>query len=164
MSSDPSGFGIAVFVIFGYSVLLANFVVFLVKEKETKAKHLQFVSGVHTTTFWLANFIWDSLIILVAISLSTVVIAAFQLNAFSVGESLAAVVVLMVRSIFELALFCNIITRYLLFALQVLTCFASLPFTYFSTFLFSDNLIAFAILIVYYFFVPTVSSRFIISG
>lgn len=106
MSSDPSGFGIAVFVIFGYSVLLANFVVFLVKEKETGAKHLQFVSGVHATTFWLANFIWDSLIILIVISLSTVVIAAFQINAFSVGGPLAAVVVLMVRSIFELALIC----------------------------------------------------------
>ena len=106
MSSDPSGFGIAVFVMFGYSVLVANFVVFLVKEKETKAKHLQFVSGVHATTFWLANFIWDSLIILVVISLSTVVIAAFQIDAFSVGEPLAALVVLMVRSIFECALLC----------------------------------------------------------
>lgn len=104
MSSDPSGFGIAVFVIFGYSVLLSNFVLFLVKEKETKAKHLQFVSGVHATTFWLANFIWDNLIIFVVISLSTVVIAAFQIDAFSVGEPLAAVVVLMVRSIFDICI------------------------------------------------------------
>lgn len=33
--------------------------VFLVKERVTNAKHLQFVSGVHFATFWLANIIWD---------------------------------------------------------------------------------------------------------
>jgi len=31
----------------------------IVKERVTKAKHLQFVSGVHFLTFWLANFFWD---------------------------------------------------------------------------------------------------------
>ena len=29
------------------------------KERVTKAKHLQFVSGVHFITFWLANMTWD---------------------------------------------------------------------------------------------------------
>jgi ATP-binding cassette subfamily A (ABC1) protein 3 len=30
-----------------------------VKERVTKAKHLQFVSGVNFVTFWLANMVWD---------------------------------------------------------------------------------------------------------
>ena len=34
--SDPTGFGISVLVVFGYSFLLASFVLFLVKEKESK--------------------------------------------------------------------------------------------------------------------------------
>ena len=29
------------------------------KERVTKAKHLQYVSGVHFVTFWLANMTWD---------------------------------------------------------------------------------------------------------
>ena len=29
------------------------------KERVTKAKHLQFVSGVNFVTFWLANLFWD---------------------------------------------------------------------------------------------------------
>lgn len=33
--------------------------VFLVAEKSTKAKHLQFVSGCDPVTYWLANYIWD---------------------------------------------------------------------------------------------------------
>ena len=97
MTDDPSSFGIAVLVIFGYSVLFSNFVVFLVKEKETGSKHLQFVSSVHTTTFWLTNFLWDALVILAAVALSIAIIAAFQISAFSVGENLAAIVVLLVR-------------------------------------------------------------------
>lgn len=61
-----------------------------------QVKHLQFVSGVHTSSFWLANFLWDNMIIFVVIILSTVVIAAFQIDAFSAGEPLAAVVFLLV--------------------------------------------------------------------
>lgn len=97
MIDDPSSFGIAVLVIFGYSALFSNFVVFLVKEKETSSKHLQFVSGVHSTTFWLANFLWDALVILAAVAITIVIIAAFQISAFSAGENLASIVVLLVR-------------------------------------------------------------------
>lgn len=35
-ATDPTGFGISVLVVFGYSFLLASFVLFLVKEKESK--------------------------------------------------------------------------------------------------------------------------------
>ncbi|KAG7281480.1 hypothetical protein CRUP_012423 [Coryphaenoides rupestris] len=38
---------------------LPPFVVFLVAEKSTKAKHLQFVSGCNPVIYWLANYIWD---------------------------------------------------------------------------------------------------------
>lgn len=84
-------------VIFGFGVVLANFVVFLVDEKETKSKHIQFVSGVHATSYWLANFLWDSCVLLIVISMSTIIIAAFQTSAFSAGEPLTAIVIAMVR-------------------------------------------------------------------
>ena len=61
-----------------------------------QAKHLQFVSGVHTTSFWLANFLWDALIILTVITLSIVIVVAFQVDAYSAGEGLGAVVLLLV--------------------------------------------------------------------
>lgn len=35
-SNDLTGFGIGILVVFGFSFLLASFVLFLVKEKETK--------------------------------------------------------------------------------------------------------------------------------
>lgn len=41
------------------SFVPASFVVFLVAEKATKAKHLQFVSGCDPVIYWLANYMWD---------------------------------------------------------------------------------------------------------
>ena len=41
------------------SFVPASFVVFLVTERASKAKHLQFVSGVDPVIYWLSNYIWD---------------------------------------------------------------------------------------------------------
>lgn len=50
---------IAIFIIVAMSFVPASFVVFLVAEKATKAKHLQFVSGCDPIIYWLANYMWD---------------------------------------------------------------------------------------------------------
>ena len=162
MSEDPYGFAIGVLTTFGFSVLLAYFVLFVVKEKENGAKHLQFVSGVHSSTYWLANYLFDNLIILIVIALSTIVVAVFQISSFSAGEPLGAVVLLMV-SLLSLSLSLSSHTHphthttHTPTHIQVLTCFAGLPFTYVCSYFFTDNLIAFIVLVVYYFFLPTVS-------
>jgi ATP-binding cassette, subfamily A (ABC1), member 3 len=56
---DMSGFQIASGVTFGFSFLVASFVVFLIKERVSDAKHLQYMSGANSNTFWIAAFIWD---------------------------------------------------------------------------------------------------------
>ena len=48
---------IAIFIIVAMSFVSASFVVFLVAEKSTKAKHLQFVSGCNPVIYWLANYV-----------------------------------------------------------------------------------------------------------
>lgn len=50
---------IAIFIIVAMSFVPASFVVFLVAEKSSKAKHLQFVSGCDPVIYWLANYVWD---------------------------------------------------------------------------------------------------------
>jgi ATP-binding cassette subfamily A (ABC1) protein 1 len=49
----------ALTLIFSMSFVPASFVIFLVEERVSKAKHLQFVSGVKPLTFWTAQFTWD---------------------------------------------------------------------------------------------------------
>jgi len=55
------GFQVAFNIAFGMSFLSASFVVFLIKERVTKSKHLQFVSGVKFPIFWGACFLFDVL-------------------------------------------------------------------------------------------------------
>ena len=50
---------VSICVIFAMSFVPASFVVFLIQERVSKAKHMQFISGVHPLLYWVANFIWD---------------------------------------------------------------------------------------------------------
>eukprot|EP00658_Telonema_sp_P-2_P078531 TRINITY_DN7374_c0_g1_i7.p1 TRINITY_DN7374_c0_g1~~TRINITY_DN7374_c0_g1_i7.p1 ORF type:complete len:347 (-),score=59.37 TRINITY_DN7374_c0_g1_i7:171-1211(-) len=49
----------ALFVLIPFTFIPSTYVAFVVKERECKAKHLQFVSGVNYIAYWLANFIFD---------------------------------------------------------------------------------------------------------
>ncbi|KAM9713003.1 retinal-specific phospholipid-transporting ATPase ABCA4a isoform 3-T3 [Menidia menidia] len=50
---------VAICVIFAMSFVPASFVLYLIQERVTQAKHLQFVSGVSPLVYWTANFLWD---------------------------------------------------------------------------------------------------------
>lgn len=50
---------VSICVIFAMSFVPASFVLFLIEERVSKAKHLQFVSGVKPVLYWLTNFTWD---------------------------------------------------------------------------------------------------------
>uniref|UniRef100_A0AAQ4RZH5 P-type phospholipid transporter n=1 Tax=Gasterosteus aculeatus aculeatus TaxID=481459 RepID=A0AAQ4RZH5_GASAC len=52
---------VAICVIFAMSFVPASFVLYLIQERVTQAKHLQFVSGVSPLVYWMANFLWDML-------------------------------------------------------------------------------------------------------
>ena len=43
------------------AVLSASFVVFLVREAESRSKHVQVVSGAPLTALWAATYAWDLL-------------------------------------------------------------------------------------------------------
>lgn len=67
---------------FRMSFLAASFVVFLIKERETKSKHLQFVSGVKFPIFWLAHFLFDCVNYIIPCFALMIVLAAFQTEDF----------------------------------------------------------------------------------
>ena len=61
------------------AVLSAAFVVFLVRERTTKAKHVQMVSGVSVQAFWAATYLWDFANFLVPSAAIVAAFAAFDL-------------------------------------------------------------------------------------
>lgn len=50
---------VAICVVFALSFVPASFVVYLVSERECKAKHLHLVSGVRPYIYWLSTYVWD---------------------------------------------------------------------------------------------------------
>lgn len=53
------GFQVGYNMALGMSFLASSFIVFLIEERELRAKHLQFVSGVEFILFWTASFVVD---------------------------------------------------------------------------------------------------------
>uniref|UniRef100_A0AAQ5XK68 ATP-binding cassette sub-family A member 2 n=1 Tax=Amphiprion ocellaris TaxID=80972 RepID=A0AAQ5XK68_AMPOC len=82
---------IAIFIIVAMSFVPASFVVFLVAEKSTKAKHLQFVSGCDPVIYWLANYIWDMLNYLVPATCCVIILFVFDLPAYTSSTNFPAV-------------------------------------------------------------------------
>ena len=118
-----------------------------------QAKHLQFVSGVDVTNYWLATFSWDLINSLVPVSLSVVLFAAFQIDGYS-GQGLAAVFCLLVSYIK------NVHKKYNFFpfcmCMQYLICWATLPIIYCFSFLFTKSLVAFGAAVAGLFFTSQV--------
>ena len=70
-------------VSFGLSFLVGSFVVFVVNQRSSKAKHSQFVSGVDAVGYWLASFVWDLMSFALPSILIIVVVLAFQTDGYS---------------------------------------------------------------------------------
>ena len=78
------GFSISFNIMFGMSFLASSFVLFLIRERAIKAKHSQFVSGVHSLNFWLSTFTWDFINFLIPCVLLILTFAAFSMDAYTV--------------------------------------------------------------------------------
>ena len=52
----------SLFILIPLCYIPAAFVSFLVKERASKAKHIQLVSSVSPTCYWLSSYVWDSLL------------------------------------------------------------------------------------------------------
>ncbi|XP_061107852.1 phospholipid-transporting ATPase ABCA1-like [Conger conger] len=87
---------VSICVIFAMSFIPASFVLFLIQERVSKAKHLQFVSGVNPAVYWVANFAWDMCNYVVPCLIVIVIFLAFQQKAYVSPENLPALILLLV--------------------------------------------------------------------
>ncbi|XP_050394470.1 ATP-binding cassette sub-family A member 2 [Patella vulgata] len=85
---------IAIFIIVAMSFVPASFVVFLVYEKSTKAKHLQFVTGINPVVYWLGNYIWDICNYVIPAFMCILILIIFQIPAYVSEDNLPAVIAL----------------------------------------------------------------------
>uniref|UniRef100_A0A8C9WEH3 P-type phospholipid transporter n=1 Tax=Scleropages formosus TaxID=113540 RepID=A0A8C9WEH3_SCLFO len=86
---------VSICVIFAMSFVPASFVVFLIQERVSKAKHMQFISGVQPFLYWLANFIWDMCNYVVPATLVIIIFVCFQQEAYVSSTNLPVLALLL---------------------------------------------------------------------
>ncbi|XP_054570373.1 phospholipid-transporting ATPase ABCA3-like isoform X2 [Eptesicus fuscus] len=70
------------YLAFGMAIIVASFGLQTVNERITKAKHIQFVSGVYVLTYWLSALLWDLIYFFISCCLLLGVFKYCELAAF----------------------------------------------------------------------------------
>ncbi|MCI4394811.1 hypothetical protein PGIGA_G00173010 [Pangasianodon gigas] len=96
LMSSSTDVVVAICVIFAMSFIPASFVLFLIQERVSKAKHLQFVSGVNPAAYWVANFTWDMCNYVIPCLIVIVIFLCFQQKAYVSPQNLPALILLLV--------------------------------------------------------------------
>ncbi|XP_056591567.1 phospholipid-transporting ATPase ABCA1 isoform X2 [Triplophysa dalaica] len=86
---------VSICVIFAMSFIPASFVLFLIEERVSKSKHLQFVSGVKPILYWTTNYIWDMLNYTVPAAMVVLIFISFQQESYVSEKNLPALVLLL---------------------------------------------------------------------
>ncbi|XP_058124970.1 phospholipid-transporting ATPase ABCA3-like [Anopheles ziemanni] len=83
-----AGFQLAFNTGFAMAFVSALFILFYIKERTTRAKLLQFVSGVNVALFWSISFLWDYLVFVVSSLFYIVTLAIIQQDGWSSFDQL----------------------------------------------------------------------------
>ncbi|XP_072366635.1 retinal-specific phospholipid-transporting ATPase ABCA4 isoform X1 [Scyliorhinus torazame] len=86
---------ISISVVFAMSFVPASFVLYLIQERVSNAKHLQFVSGMSPTTYWVSNFLWDMCNYSVTTAMVVLIFIGFNKKAYTAPKNLPAFVALL---------------------------------------------------------------------
>jgi ATP-binding cassette subfamily A (ABC1) protein 3 len=112
------------------SFLVSAYIVFLVQERQSGCKHLQFVSGVKFWLYWLSHFIVDYITFI-----------------------LPCIGLLITLNIYEIKEFMDTTVQFHFMILMTLFGIAILPFTYLWSFFATNPTTAFSRLVIFYCFI-----------
>ena len=101
-----------------------------------QVKHLQFLSGIHPSSYWLASYAWDLLNTLLPIVITVIIFAAFRVDAFRSSSVLGAIFILLV--VISVSLIPDARITLHIFHIQLLAVWAGIPISYMASFLFSN--------------------------
>jgi len=87
-TAGSMGFQVAFNLGFSMAFVSAFFIIFYIKERESKAKHLQIVSGVGVVPFWLSALVWDLVFSMFPIIGIIITFIAFQEDGFKTSSEL----------------------------------------------------------------------------
>jgi ATP-binding cassette subfamily A (ABC1) protein 3 len=94
-SAAVDAFVVSLFCMIAFCFIPASFAVFVVKEKEVKAKHQQVISGISIYAYWISTYLWDTISYLPTALMVIAIMYAYGIEAYTKGPAASAVVVLL---------------------------------------------------------------------
>jgi hypothetical protein len=73
-------------VVLSFPCIAGAFAVFVVAERESKAKHLQTVAGVEPSAYWMSTFLWDVMNYQIPLWITVILLFAFDIQVFITSE------------------------------------------------------------------------------
>ncbi|XP_067859732.1 phospholipid-transporting ATPase ABCA3 [Heptranchias perlo] len=95
LNESRTGFALAFNMMYGMAFLASTFALLLVSECTIKSKHVQLVSGLHITNFWLSALVWDLINYLIPCIIILVMFQIVDMKPFTVQYQLVDVLVLL---------------------------------------------------------------------
>lgn len=97
MAGNNMGFQLATNISFAMAFVSSFYLLFYIRERVSKAKLLQFVSGLNVSTFWITSFIFDFVTYIITAFILIITLIAFQEEGWSTIKDLTpAFVTLMI--------------------------------------------------------------------
>ncbi|XP_012500397.1 PREDICTED: ATP-binding cassette sub-family A member 3-like [Propithecus coquereli] len=128
-----NGHDVALNLQFGMALLVSGFCLLTVTERTTKAKNIQFLSGVSVFAYWLSALLWDFIIFFISFFLLMVMLKYYKFDIYVMNYHFLETMV--------------IFTLY---------AWSAIPFVYLMSFLFSKSTSAFIQLLLLNYFAGTV--------
>ena len=86
---------VSICIIFALSFIPASFLIFIVDERSSNSKQLQFVSGIKPYIYWTANFIWDMINYVIPCLICIILFLIFDVKLYTSKENFTGLVCLM---------------------------------------------------------------------
>jgi len=95
-AATADAFVVALFAMIAFCFVPASFAVFVVKEREVKAKHQQVISGVSIYAYWLSTYLWDIVSYLPTAGLVILIMYIYGVKAYTTSQAGTAFALLFV--------------------------------------------------------------------
>ena len=79
--------GISLTILCAYSFIPAGFAIYIVRERITQEKRLQYVCGIKPLLYWASSFVWDYFYYLTIMLLTIAIIGAFGSTAYTANSA-----------------------------------------------------------------------------
>ncbi|XP_050311852.1 phospholipid-transporting ATPase ABCA3 isoform X2 [Anthonomus grandis grandis] len=96
LSGANLGYQVGFNLAFSMACVGCYFLLFVVKERTTNSKHLQFVSGIKVYIFWLTTFLWDFIVYVPTVILMLLVLLCFQEDGFKSASDIGRLFVILI--------------------------------------------------------------------